>query len=178
MGLDMYLQAGIYTSEYINKNLNLELRKFAPFLCENLGSIELKAGIGYWRKANQIHGWFVENIQNGEDNCQKYEVSRKQLRKLKDICEKILKGPKLIDGMVINGYTLKNGDSFQPNMERGKIVEDPTVALELLPPSKGFFFGSDYIDEFYMRDIKRTVEIIDRCLNLDENWTFHYYSSW
>ena len=25
--------------------------------------------VGYWRKANQIHNWFVENVQDGEDDC-------------------------------------------------------------------------------------------------------------
>ena len=25
--------------------------------------------VGYWRKANAIHGWFVRNVQNGKDDC-------------------------------------------------------------------------------------------------------------
>ena len=36
--------------------------------------------VGYWRKANQIHNWFVTNVQNGEDDCKKYKVSVEQLK--------------------------------------------------------------------------------------------------
>jgi hypothetical protein len=43
----------------------------------------------YWRKANAIHKWFVENIQGGEDNCQRYYVEREQLVELRDLCAKL-----------------------------------------------------------------------------------------
>ena len=29
----------------------------------------------YWRKANQIHNWMVNNVQSGNDDCGLYEVS-------------------------------------------------------------------------------------------------------
>ena len=29
----------------------------------------------YWRKANQIHNWMVNNVQDGNDDCGLYEVS-------------------------------------------------------------------------------------------------------
>lgn len=32
--------------------------------------------VGYWRKANAIHAWFVKNVQGGVDNCQSHEVSK------------------------------------------------------------------------------------------------------
>ena len=35
--------------------------------------------VGYWRKANQIHNWFVQNVQGGEDDCGIYEVSQAKL---------------------------------------------------------------------------------------------------
>ena len=38
----------------------------------------------YWRKANQIHGWFVKNVQNDNDDCGLYEVSIDQIKKLRD----------------------------------------------------------------------------------------------
>jgi len=41
---------------------------------------------GYWRKANQIHNWFVENVQNGKDECQESYVSREQLEELLGVC--------------------------------------------------------------------------------------------
>ena len=38
--------------------------------------------VGYWRKANEIHRWFVNNVQDGEDNCQPFPVDAEELRKL------------------------------------------------------------------------------------------------
>ena len=41
----------------------------------------------YWRKANAIHGWFVENCQDGIDECQKTYITKTDLIKLKELCE-------------------------------------------------------------------------------------------
>ena len=40
----------------------------------------------YWRKANQIHGWFVDTLMNGVDECQTVYISWGILQDLKDIC--------------------------------------------------------------------------------------------
>lgn len=37
----------------------------------------------YWRKANAIHAWFVDNVQGGEDECEPHEVQAEQLIALK-----------------------------------------------------------------------------------------------
>ena len=51
-------------------------------------TIRLEAG--YWRKANHIHKWFVDNVQDGEDNCQAADVGRDHLRELRDLCQQVL----------------------------------------------------------------------------------------
>lgn len=65
MGLDMYLLA---TKNDSNKQ-------------------EL---IHSWRKANQIHGWFVDNVQLGEDNCFNYKVENQKLIELYNLCKTAL----------------------------------------------------------------------------------------
>lgn len=52
----------------------------------------------YWRKANQIHKWFVDNVQNGEDDCDSYYVSQDKLKELLTTCRQALftKDPNLI----------------------------------------------------------------------------------
>jgi len=101
MGLDMYLTAKKYlwsdkdkeVSEKINELIGVKADPQARF---NGSSMQVK-GIAidamYWRKANAIHGWFVENVQDGKDECQESWVSRDQLRALRDLCEDILKHP-------------------------------------------------------------------------------------
>jgi hypothetical protein len=49
--------------------------------------------VGYWRKANAIHKWFVDNTQNGEDNCQESDVSIEQILVLYNLCKKVIKNP-------------------------------------------------------------------------------------
>ena len=51
--------------------------------------------VAYWRKSNQIHNWFVKNIQGGEDDCRTYAVTAEQLYKLKSICKKVLENKEL-----------------------------------------------------------------------------------
>jgi hypothetical protein len=46
--------------------------------------------VGYWRKANAIHGWFVENVQRGKDDCGRYRVTREDLSKLLSLCNEVV----------------------------------------------------------------------------------------
>ena len=46
--------------------------------------------VGYWRKANAIHAWFVKHCQAGVDDCNSYPVSRENLIDLKDSCTAVL----------------------------------------------------------------------------------------
>lgn len=46
--------------------------------------------VANWRKANQIHRWFVKNVQNGLDDCKSYEVNIGSLMVLRNLCEMVL----------------------------------------------------------------------------------------
>ena len=48
-----------------------------------------------WSKANQIHKWFVENCQKGNDDCREYQVLVSELMKLLTLCEMIKSDNKL-----------------------------------------------------------------------------------
>lgn len=54
------------------------------------GHYRIFQNCGYWRKANAIHAWFVENVQNGVDDCAMYEVTYDQLESLKIACLQVL----------------------------------------------------------------------------------------
>lgn len=49
--------------------------------------------VGYWRKANQIHNWFVQNVQNGIDECQESYVHREKLVELLSLCREVMQNP-------------------------------------------------------------------------------------
>ena len=45
-------------------------------------TVETVVQVAYWRKANAIHGWFVDNCGGGVDDCSPMEVSAGQLSML------------------------------------------------------------------------------------------------
>lgn len=56
--------------------------------------------VGYWRKFNALHNWFVKNVQNGVDECQESHVPKHKLEELLDLLKKVkeehTKGPDLL----------------------------------------------------------------------------------
>ena len=147
MGLDMYLKVKIWTSKYTLPELNKKLLEATQIKsCGNIDSIEVIQQIGYWRKANQIHKWFVDVVQNGKDECDEHTVTREELRELKTLCLRVL--------------------------------DDHSLAVELLPTASGFFFGPTEYDEYYFDELEETCKIIEYALSLDEDYELVYCSSW
>jgi len=101
MGLDMYLTAERYlwregdkdVSDKINEAIGVEANPENHFNGSSLRVKSVSVDAMYWRKANAIHGWFVENCQGGLDECQRTYVERAKLKALKDLCEDILNHP-------------------------------------------------------------------------------------
>ena len=63
MGLDMYLKAKrfYYDEARAQEIINLTMPENHPF--KKLRQADVTIEIGYWRKANEIHNWFVNNVQ-------------------------------------------------------------------------------------------------------------------
>ena len=169
MGLDSYLRE--HTS--ITPDYGLPIEQWddrAKAIADNIGIEHLKGKViksivteaAYWRKANQIHNWFVQNVQDGLDECQSAWVSPDQLKELHDLCVKLT-------------------DMLEKDERKAK-----ETAMTLLPPSQGFFFGSDEIGEWYWEDLQNTITQLEPVLeNIEMDgkekgcYTDYYYqSSW
>jgi hypothetical protein len=151
----MYLHAKKYVGGWSHMKDTSEyetLRRLYPTVpeCEDSPSAEVQFNVGYWRKANAIHNWFVQNVQNGEDECRPHYVPREKLVQLRDDCklEMLVKTMALAD--------------------HAGVVE----------PTSGFFFGSDERDEWYYRSLEHTIKVVNDCLAMDDDWSFEYQSSW
>ena len=117
MGLDMYLSAKKHLSKINYKVLqeNNELDYNSPEavypefndlmqltqltdVATDMYGASVEVTCAYWRKANQIHSWFVREVQGGEDNCGEYYVSSDKLLELLAICKHSLenKDPALL----------------------------------------------------------------------------------
>ena len=142
MGLDMYLRAKKYIWGSSEEDA-AKARQIAEILGIDLEVKEVVFRGMYWRKANAIHGWFVKNVQDGEDDCKAYDVDIDDLEKLRDLCDKVLK------------------------------KKDST----LLPPTGGFFFGSEVADDYYWEDVTRTRDELTELMKIPRLY-FEYQSSW
>jgi len=186
MGLDMHLTArkSLYGEYKDGERFDTEemkkVRDVFPemFRAGHLDSIEVGFEVGYWRKSNQIHKWFVDNVQKGVDNCQGFYVSKEDLSKLLVLVDKVLASSKLVNDSVVGGYTYGEAGKKIPMLQDGKVMLNTEVAEKLLPVEQGFFFGGTHYDEWYYGDLEETKEIIERCLKLDDGWDFEYRASW
>lgn len=145
------------------------------------GHLGLWDGVAYWRKANAIHNWFVENVQNGVDDCGVYEVTKEDLEELLYACKTVKSHSKLVNGKIKNGQMLNNEKwEWEDVIEDGKYIEDPSVAMELLPVTSGFFFGSTEYDQWYMDNIVYTIDVLTKLLRETDfdHEIVAYTSSW
>lgn len=92
MGLDMYLNARKFISSFDEKEapIKSELSRILEDLSKGFDINYLVFEAVYWRKANAIHKWFVDNVQDGKDDCEEYPVSEDQLRALLETVSKVL----------------------------------------------------------------------------------------
>lgn len=143
MGLDMYLSGYKYLwrDDDTRKKIKKQLKSsYDP----KYVVLELM----YWRKANAIHKWFVDNVQGEKDDCKEYLVSIDDLKQLLSVVNSVL--------------------------------QDTSLAEQLLPPTSGFFFGSASVDEWYWKDLENTRDRLNELLSSPdiEELDIYYQSSW
>jgi hypothetical protein len=100
MGLDMYLSA----KRYLWK-MKEEEQEIAQKIADSVGTNgmrvkEITCEAMYWRKANAIHYWFVQNVQSGDDDCREYYVPRTKLESLLGVCKEVLDDPSKADDLL------------------------------------------------------------------------------
>lgn len=156
MGLDMYLTGKRYISKHFNdgdEDKASAIQEMFPELKGRSGRWgdaspvkEVQIEAGYWRKANAIHDWFVQNVQGGEDECRPHYVSREDLESLKATCQKVLDDPQLAPSLLPTASGFFFGDTsyneyyFDDLKETIQIVDD---VLEL-PSSWEFEYRSSW----------------------------------
>ena len=97
MGLDMYLEKNIYVgANYEHRNVKgvIELTQDINPIPINLSRVNyIIERVGYWRKANAIHKWFVDNCGGGEDECQRMYITDDNLNELLALCKEVKANP-------------------------------------------------------------------------------------
>ena len=162
MGLDQYLTAKKYVSKwdysggFDSRVITQEFQDLLPMDTPDITKYGQFAGItveypvGYWRKANAIHNFFVQEVGEDVDDCREMFVHRDVLVELRSRCDDVLKA--------------------DDTEEMAKEVGLETVS--------GFFFGDTEYGEWYKEDLKLTIEICDHVLALPEEYSIYYQASW
>lgn len=160
MGLDMYLKRKIYYGlNYKHNNIEGKKTKIVinDEVVDHTDLEEISFQVGYWRKFNALHNYFVENIQEGVDDCKEYWISEEKLKDIINLCQKDIE---YLD-------TLKLENDIYINVDDEK--------LNLIPKS-GFFFGSTEINTWHYEMLKNTINQLTEALSI--NGDFYYQSSW
>lgn len=174
MGLDMYLEARKYVgmidwkkvpnplpegasfNDYTSEDFTVVKQLFPAELTNHTDAgSHVAVNVGYWRKANQIHGWFVDNVQDGEDDCKEYHVERRHLVTLLELVTKVLEGDKDTAKELL---PVRSGFFF------------------------GNYDEEDGYDEWYYEQLKYTKNMLTDVLSVvpedTMDYSFYYQSSW
>ena len=110
----------------------------------------------FWRKANQIYGWLVDNV--GADlNGDVTLVGKEQIVSLRNTCEQVIR-----DGIGPKGYIRKR------------------VCRRLLPTTEGPYFGDYIYDKDYMDEVRYTLAELNKLIDTTdfEKEVLLFASSW
>ena len=177
MGLDMYFEGVFSTRAFAQESEDnfdqktISVNSDFKTTLESIGFEDAPIAHAYnhfqyvfpiitWRKANAIHKFFVDEVQDGNDNCERHYVSRETLQELLDRITTIL-------------------DIKTP-------VAREMKAEELLPTDiEGCFFGTKEYDDWYYKDLENTKKTLEKVFEYEENAeagkcfdSFFYQSSW
>lgn len=194
MGLDMYLYRKQYVKnwDYMEpeERHTVTLQRGEGETLTVTDAAYVVEEVAYWRKANAIHAWFVNNCQGGVDDCRDAYVSIEHLEELREKVDIVL------NAVEYETRRIKTGTTYNRNDEGDLVPEDifedmkvltpaaRAVAEEHLPTQAGFFFGGTEYTEWYIQDLEYTKEVLDRLIKKDEDhvtgrwYEYEYSSSW
>jgi len=154
MGLDMYLTGELYIGgQYQHRKVKGDYTfsmdgKEMTITSDQISQIELS--IGYWRKANAIHNWFVKEVQGGVDDCQRSHVSEEKLEELKEQCLGVLKNKeKAAEGLPTQsgfffGQTAYNEYYFEELEETVTIIDKALGLSKKYGIQLNFYYQSSW----------------------------------
>lgn len=100
----------------------------------------------YWRKANQVHNWFCNNIEGGVENGERYLITGYQLLDLKSACYKVLNNREC----AISTLPPKDGYFFSKTKDNSinelyfEDLEDTISQLDGIYSDEIFYYRSSY----------------------------------
>jgi len=151
MGLDMYLTGRRYLASYREGDAGIAEKIQEIMETKGMRPKAVEVEVGYWRKANAIHDWFVRNIQDGEDDCGEYYLSKAKAQELLDTVNEVLADHSKAEELLptTSGFFFGSTDYDEYYFQD---LEDTKTIMESV------------VNDFYNGD--------------DREWDVNYRSSW
>ena len=148
MGLDMYLNKRVYVGANFEHNKvtgTIDLKREGKKIKIDFKKVtEITEQVAYWRKANCVHKWFVDNVQDGNDDCGDYYVDPEKLEELLALCQKIKKDVKKGQELLPTQAGFFFGDT-EYNENYMQDIDDTIKQLKAaLKKDKDGFYGGDF----------------------------------
>ena len=144
MGLDMYLYKRTYVgAKWKDRNVVLDFLQMDDIHIDENRISYIMEEVCYWRKANAIHRWFVDNVQDGIDNCGEYYVSGTQLQDLVNICKKVKDDLSLASELLPSQEGFFFGETDYGNYYKEDLEDTINNLTKVLEEPNGI--DSDYI---------------------------------
>ena len=158
MGLDMYLKRKKYIGAHwehrnVKGSIDITINGHKCDIAFDKIS-EITEQFGYWRKANAIHKWFVDTVQDGEDDCREYYVPQSKIEELLELCKKVKENPNLASELL----PTTQGFFFGSQEYDEYYFMDIDYTIEIL--------------ESALEDFKNTDK------RFDYDYAYYYNSSW
>jgi hypothetical protein len=147
MGLDMYLEKRTYVKQWDHQSAEekhevVVTKGGQPTKIDPKKVKYIIEEAGYWRKANQIHRWFVENVQDGIDNCGDYYVGSEKLTELLELCKKVEADHSLAEELLPSASGFFFGGTEYDEWYFEDIKNTITILEEALADKHGDFYYS------------------------------------
>lgn len=97
--------------------------------------------VAYFRKANMVHGWFVDNIQDGNDTSAYYRVEGSSIARLRDLIRKALKDK---DATLLPPKTGFFFGNYEINDRYWEMLKESLEKLEALDEDKSYMYSSSW----------------------------------
>lgn len=166
MGLDMYLSARQYVRRRdfdtgrdtpIFKTLIETVNARDIVESEGWAGATVEIPVAYWRKANWLHNWFVNHVQNGNDDCGQYSVPMEKLKELQATIREVLNNPVLARAKLsaVEGFFFGSTDIYNDDMT---------------------------LNDYYKETLEYTLEVINKVVGrasiMSYDTDYIYQSSW
>jgi len=132
MGLDAYLTKKTYIGanwkfNEIAGNINITRQgELVPIKFDRVTYI--LENMAYWRNCRAIHQWFVDNLQEGNDDCRPVELERSTLERLLSECKRVILDPSRMNALIPSPYTEEEENRYFAELRDAVLVLEEVLS--------------------------------------------------